>query len=139
MELHKIVLYNFNNKLPGKYRTGYVNLTNTEVQLPSAQMVPIRMKTLLTNINNYGSNPIKKIASDHYEFETIHPFFDGNGRIGRLITNTQLLSKGFPPALIRVEDQYTYYLALSKGDLGNFRMMAQMLSEGILKGYQLMK
>ncbi|MFH1394853.1 MAG: Fic family protein [Candidatus Omnitrophota bacterium] len=137
LELHKIVLYNFNHKLPGKYRTGYVNLTNTEVKLPSAQMVPIKMKKLLNNINNYGTNPIKKIAADHYEFETIHPFFDGNGRIGRLLMNTQLLLNGFPPALIRIEDQYNYYLALSKGDMGNIQMMSQMVSESILKGYQL--
>jgi len=138
LKLHSLVMYNFNNKLPGKYRTGYVNLTNTEKQLPSAQMVPGKMRQFLKDINNYHGDIIKIISKDHYEFESIHPFFDGNGRVGRLIMITQLLSRGFPPALIEVEDRYKYYLALGKGDMGDFRNLVQMVCDSIIKGYNLM-
>lgn len=139
LRLHSIVMYNFNNKLPGKYRIGYVNLTNAEKKLPTAQEVPSRMRKLIRGINNYSGNIIEKIGRDHYEFEAIHPFFDGNGRVGRIIMLTQFLSKGFPPAIIEIEDQYKYYLALSKGDLGDFRNLKQMVSESVLKGYNLMQ
>ncbi|MEA3305943.1 MAG: Fic family protein, partial [Candidatus Omnitrophota bacterium] len=74
LKLHEIVMYNFNDKLPGKYRTGYVNLTNTDKVLPSAQDVPLKMGKFIKEINNYGKDPIGKIARDHYEFEAIHPF-----------------------------------------------------------------
>lgn len=141
LKLHGIVLYNFDDKLPGRYRTGNVSLTNTDVSLPSAQMVPIKMKVLLKDINNYNNKippAIKKIANDHYEFEAIHPFFDGNGRVGRLLMNAQLLAKGYPPAIINIDDQYNYYLALAKGDIGNFKMLSQMLCDSILRGFNLL-
>ncbi|MFH1798282.1 MAG: Fic family protein [Candidatus Omnitrophota bacterium] len=137
LKLHEIVMYNFNNKLPGEYRTGYVNLTNTDVILPSAQDVPLKMGQLLKKINRYNNNPIAKIAKDHYAFEIIHPFFDGNGRVGRLIMTTQLLSQGLAPAIVRIEDRYKYYMALEKGHLGDFNNITQLLSDSIMAGYGL--
>jgi Fic family protein len=138
LKLHSIIMYNFHDKLPGKYRTGYVNLTNTEKKLPSAQMVPAMMRRFLKSINKYKGDILQKISRDHYEFEAVHPFFDGNGRVGRLIMLTQLLSRGFPPSIIGIEDRYKYYLALGKGDLGDFKNLKQMVCDSIIKGYNLL-
>ena len=138
LNIHAIVMYNFNNKLPGKYRTGYVNLTNTEKPLPSAQQVPVKMRFLSKDLNNYGKELLKKISHDHYEFESIHPFFDGNGRVGRILMNAQLLSKGYPPAIIEIEDRYKYYLALSKADIGDLKNLTQMVCDSVVKGYNLL-
>lgn len=135
LKLHELVMYNFPTKLPGKYRTGYVNLTNTEKALPLAHHVPIKMRQWLKEVNHYGKDPIGKIARDHYEFEAIHPFFDGNGRVGRLVLLTQLLSQKLPPALIQLEDRHSYYMGLGKGDMGDFGHLIQMLCESILRGY----
>lgn len=138
LKLHEIVMYNFNNKLPGKYRTGHVNLTDTLKPLPSAQDVPLKMGSLIKTINNFGHDPIQKIANDHYTFEAIHPFFDGNGRVGRLVTITQALSKDLPPAIIRVKDRYKYYMALSKADMGDNKNIVQLICDSIIEGYNLL-
>ena len=138
LKLHEIVMYNFNDKLPGEYRTGYVNLTNADVVLPSAQDVPLKMSKLIKNINRKTDDPIGKIAGEHYNFEIIHPFFDGNGRVGRLIMATQLLSWGFAPAVIRLEDRYQYYMALEKSSHGDYNNIIQMTCDGIMAGYRLL-
>ncbi|MFC1567016.1 Fic family protein [bacterium] len=139
LKLHSIVMYNFNNKLPGKYRTGYVNLTNTDKALPSAQDVPLKMGKLLKSINNYKNNILEHIALTHHEFEAIHPFFDGNGRVGRLLMLTQLLSQSLAPAIIKIENRYAYYSALGKADYGDFKHITQMLCNSIARGYELFK
>jgi Fic family protein len=138
LKLHSIVMYDFPSKSPGKYRSGYMTLTNTDKVLPNAQMVPVKMRAWLTQVNVYGKDPIGKVANDHYEFESIHLFADGNGRVGRLLMLTQLLSKGLPPPLIEMDDRHAYYLALGKGDLGDFKNMVQVVCEAMLKGYSVL-
>lgn len=52
----------------------------------------------------------------HLRFETIHPFADGNGRVGRTLLNYYLLTHGFPPAILYEEDKESYYMALAVYD-----------------------
>ena len=58
-------------------------------------------------------------AETHFRFESLHPFFDGNGRTGRLLMNWQLLRVGFPLTVIQVEERARYLDALDQGHTGN--------------------
>ena len=78
-----------------------------------------RVLSLLTElIEWYGKNqhlPVLILASViHNQFENIHPFRDGNGRVGRLLLNNILIKHSFPPVNIGFESRREYYLALQE-------------------------
>jgi Fic family protein len=52
-------------------------------------------------------------AELHLDFVTIHPFFDGNGRMARLLSNLPVLKSGFPPIVVPQQDRYRYKSTLS--------------------------
>lgn len=66
----------------------------------------------------------------HLTFVSIHPFFDGNGRMARLLSNLPVLKAGFPPIIVPEKERYPYKLAISNyqhtvGDLANVSDMNQ--------------
>ncbi len=64
--------------------------------------------------NRKTMNPVELAARAHYKFEKIHPFGDGNGRIGRLIIMHVLVQNNFPLLIIEYKKRKSYYHALSK-------------------------
>lgn len=88
-------------KLPGTYRTsqnwiGGNSLSDAVYIPPTHQLVSELMGDLEKFLNNREINvpALVRIAIVHYQFETIHPFLDGNGRIGRLMVTLFLVSEG---------------------------------------------
>ncbi len=64
--------------------------------------------------NSHHQQQAATIYADlHLSFVTIHPFFDGNGRLARLLANLPVLKSGFPPIVVPQEDRYQYKLCLS--------------------------
>ena len=76
------------------------------------------MNTLLKNITTKEKNAVEHAARIHYQFEKIHPFGDGNGRIGRLIMNYMLWHAGYPMLIIEYKKRKSYYQALTKEEEG---------------------
>ncbi|WP_133586269.1 Fic family protein [Sphingobacterium yanglingense] len=109
---------------PGKYRTqgvGIIKGSQVQHVAPPAQNVAFLMKDLFLYLKDKTELTLIKSCVFHYEMEFIHPFIDGNGRMGRL-WQTLILMKDFPifeflsfETLI-AKNQDQYYEALSKSD-----------------------
>ncbi len=101
-ETHKILLKGVRgkHKSPGKYRTSQNWIGGASIN--DATFVPptaITINEYMGDLENFAHNKsyyfpdLLKIALIHYQFETIHPFLDGNGRVGRLMITLYLVEK----------------------------------------------
>lgn len=110
--LHRMLLANINDAIAGRFRkSGEYVRVGTHVA-PAPEQVPDLLRQAV--IEYAGDDQmyfLDKIAAFHLAFETIHPFNDGNGRIGRVLINVQLRQCGFPPVIIQYKDRQAYYRA----------------------------
>lgn len=115
LDLHKILLTNIEDDIAGRFRSGkeWVRVGNHLGANPL--FVNGLMQDLVDNYNDDNRYFLDKIAHFHLEFETIHPFGDGNGRLGRILINQQLIKIGLPPVIIQNKSKHTdYYPLFSK-------------------------
>lgn len=76
-------------------------------------------------------HPILRFARLHAAFERIHPFRDGNGRVGRLVLNLLLVRRGFPPAILRNRNRSRYLTALRRADAGDAWPLAELIGRAV--------
>jgi Fic family protein len=123
LEAHGIIMADL-TKEAGRFRSGNVGVYNGDVLIhpgTPARYVPERMEALFGWLKNSDEQQLVKSCVFHYEFEFIHPFTDGNGRLGRM-WQTLLLSKWkpifayLPVETLVKERQGQYYAALGSAD-----------------------
>jgi hypothetical protein len=85
-------------------------------------------------IGGRGRHAAEDFAELHAEFERIHPFPDGNGRVGRLVLNLLLVRYGYPPAVIRKQDRGRYLEGLRRADQGDPGLLAELLARSVKHG-----
>jgi fido (protein-threonine AMPylation protein) len=78
-----------------------------------------------------GEHVLVQLARVHNALERIHPFRDGNGRVGRLVLNLLLVRQGYPPAVIRKKARPLYLRALRRGDQGEFGPLAEIIARAV--------
>ena len=112
LTLHQMFIGNINDAIAGKFRqkNEYVRVGNYIATPP--EHLESRIQSILDEyLSDNVSYFLDKIAKFHLEFELIHPFVDGNGRIGRTILNFQLAQYNLPPVTIRGKEKSAYHLA----------------------------
>ena len=108
--LHKMLISGIDDNIAGRFRNKGEYVRVGTYIAPAPEHVEVMIKELLFEYsNNLTQYFIDKIAKFHLEFESIHPFCDGNGRIGRVLLNYQLMRFGFPMIIIRNKEKKEYY------------------------------
>ena len=111
------------------YRKVQVFIRGSEHIPPSPEKIPNLMNYFFYNYNNDSQDIFTKIAKYHIEFETIHPFEDGNGRTGRILLNYELLKNDLPPVVITKEDRVKYFEFLKDSNVTDFAKWLKELSK----------
>ncbi len=131
------------NILPASTLAGYrerrVFIRGSEHVPPAIEAVPALMEALFGALTREPSPAVRAVLG-HFVFVFIHPYADGNGRIGRFLMNLMLASGGYPWTVIRVEHRQAYMAALEnasvRNDVSDFtRFVAEeMAASAKLKG-----
>lgn len=138
--LHRMLIGGINDEIAGRLRksTEYVHV-GTHIA-PAPEHIEALLDNLLVSYSSSDDHYfLERISRFHLEFERIHPFVDGNGRIGRVLINLQLAKLGFPPVIIRNkgkrDNYYPAFRAFEENNTKNLlgRQLALALMESLHK------
>lgn len=137
LSLHKMLVSNIRDNIAGRFRgkNEYVRVGNHIAPKPE-EVIGQLLKMLVEYHATNHENIIKRIAKLHLTFEHIHPFVDGNGRIGRVINNYLLIREGFVPINIKFIDRKKYYAAFREFDTkGITTIMEEIVGKALTNSY----
>ncbi len=121
----------------GTYRGGPMFITGSTVQTTPPIFIEEEIQKLLkwNDENEKELHPIELAGVFYHRFEVIHPFGDGNGRVGRQLMNCILIKNKYPPICIHHEHREEYITALVKADDGDYGPLLKFLVRTIISQY----
>lgn len=133
LKMHEIIMTNIDDDFAGRIRNGIVRISGANFIPPNATLVSELLDELIYNTNeNLDELAIPILASIfHHHMVWIHPFFDGNGRTGRLAMNLLLMNHGYPPCVILRTDRKKYYTALNQANNGKYEKLCLLILQGL--------
>lgn len=137
-ELHRIVMQGIRPDA-GKYSRHQRAIRGVDLRLPAPEDIQEEMDYLFKRINKPKAQIVAHISKMHASFEAIHPFGDGNGRVGRLVMIIQLLQAGYAPCVIENNRKADYYEALEYAQRKSETHLTLFLTESIQKGFAIFR
>lgn len=117
IKIHSLLMKNI-DKRTGYYRMHNVRVFGARFETSPADYVKIDTNLLLKWFKKEKNrlHPLILAAIFHHKFEKIHPFYDGNGRTGRMLLNLIMINNKLPPLIVPDAQRKRYYNALSEAD-----------------------
>lgn len=138
LQLHAILMNGILHNA-GQYRTHSVRIAGSHVVTSNHLSIAAHMRELVREMNKVTVDSVAHIAATHARFEQIHPFSDGNGRVGRLLMVFLALRARLAPPLIEHEYKMAYYAALAEAQLhGRVAPLTSFTYDALEKGYALL-
>lgn len=135
LELHKLNMAGILDNA-GEFRDHSVRIMGSFVPTANPLSIEKRMEEFIVSYDKNESqlDPIALLAKTHATFEQIHPFSDGNGRVGRLLMVVLALKLGLPPVLVVQEQKKAYYKYLQEAQLKeNYSLLEYFICESIME------
>ena len=139
LKLHSILMNGIRDDA-GVYRNHGVRIVGSNVSTANYMKVSALMGSLTKSINRKLKDTIAHISEIHAAFEQVHPFSDGNGRVGRMIVTAMLLKKSLAPAVIKQEDNQLYYACLRRAQLkGDTTQLEDFVCDAVATGFDIVE
>ncbi|MDP9363834.1 MAG: Fic family protein [Chloroflexota bacterium] len=119
---------------PGALRQSEIHPLRPGLTPPMAVEIHAEVTDWIESVNSdwpEGEHFVEALAQFHASFERIHPFRDGNGRVGRLVMNLLLVRAGAPPAIIYRQDRAKYLRGLAKADGGDAGPLGELIARAV--------
>lgn len=138
LKLHSILMNGIRPDA-GAYRNHGVRITGVNLPTANYMSVPKLIPEIMAKASEKTDDIIALSALIHSDFERVHPFSDGNGRVGRLLMNAMFLGANFAPAIIRQERKQLYYTYLYKAQTKEDRsQLEDFLCEAVFEGFKIL-
>ncbi len=137
LSLHQMLISNIRDEIAGRFlqKNEFVRVGSYIAPAPK-EVVKLLEEMLITYNASAHYSVVKRIARLHLDFEHIHPFVDGNGRIGRVLNNYLLIREGYVPINIKFADRAKYYEAFREFDKnGTTKIMEEIVAAALSNSY----
>lgn len=135
--LHNLVMSHIDAETLGVLRRrDDLGINGCDLPVTPSSLIESELRSLIDDYYRgleSGRHPFEQAIVFHYRFEMIHPFTDGNGRVGREILNYMLMRTRYPRLLFLGEDRARYIGALKQGNLEDFERMVNIFAELIIE------
>lgn len=122
---------------PGAYRLKDHDPLRPDLPVQACSVVASLLHNWVASANDdppEGCHILERLAELHAAFERIHPFPDGNGRVGRLVLTLLLVRYRYPPAIIYKNERTKYLRALQRADERDAGPLAELLARSVREG-----